>query len=114
MPPAKKAASRRSATARKRPAARKKRPAAKQPASINRLNKSLDAAQDALASLGKDVSKDLGAGGRDLYKNLQRFVKNARRDSGKLPCQRHRRLRGIAPRGERQRLHLIGLVAEQM
>jgi len=77
MPPAKKPASRRGRAARKRPAA-------KEPATVNRLNKSLDAAQDALASLGKDVSKDLGAGGRDLYKNIQRFVKDARRDSGKL------------------------------
>ena len=76
MPPAKKPASRRSAAP--------KRPTAKDQAAIKRLNKSLDAAQDALASLGKDVSKDLGAGGRDLYKNLQRFIKDARRDSGKL------------------------------
>jgi hypothetical protein len=77
MPPAKKSASRRRGTA-------PKRPTAKDQAAIKRLNKSLDAAQDALASLGKNVSKDLGAGGRDLYKNLQRFVKDARRDSGKL------------------------------
>ena len=77
MPPAKKPASRRRGAARKRPTA-------KDQAALKRLNKSLDTAQDALASLGKDVSKDLGAGGRDLYKNLQRFVKDARRDSGKL------------------------------
>ena len=77
MPPPKKPASRRRGAARKRPAA-------KEPAAIKRLNKSLDGAQDALASLGKEVSKDLGAGGRDLYKNIQRFVKDARRDSGKL------------------------------
>ena len=77
MPPAKKPASRRRGTARKPPTA-------KDQTAIKRLNESLDAAQDALASLGKNVSKDLGAGGRDLYKNLQRFVKDARRDSGKL------------------------------
>ena len=70
MPPAKKSASRRSAAARKRPAASKKRPAAKQPAAINRLNKSLDAAQDALTALRKDLSKDVGAG-RGRWKDKQ-------------------------------------------
>lgn len=77
MPAAKKPASRRSGSARKRPAA-------KEPAAIRRLNKSLDAAQDALVALRKDLSRDVGAGGTDLYRNLQRFVKDARRDSGKL------------------------------
>jgi hypothetical protein len=77
MAPAKKAASRRSSATRKRPAA-------KEPAAIKRLNKSLDAAQDALVALRKDLSRDVGAGGRDLYKNLERFVRSARRDSGKL------------------------------
>ena len=73
MPPAKKPASRRRSTPRKRPAA-------KDEAAIKRLNKSLDAAQDALASLGKDVSK----GARDLYDDLGKFIKDARRNSGKL------------------------------
>jgi hypothetical protein len=77
MPTAKKRASRGSSAARKRPAA-------KEPAAIKRLNKSLDAAQDALVALRKDLSRDVGAGGRDLYKNLERFVRDARRDSGKL------------------------------
>ncbi len=52
-PAAKKPASRRRATARKRPAA-------KEPAAIRRLNKALDAAQDALASLRKEVGKEIG------------------------------------------------------
>jgi hypothetical protein len=77
MPPAKKAASRRSS-------AKRKRPASKEPAAIKRLNKSLDTAQDALVALRKDLGRDVGAGGRDLYKNLERFVRDARRDSGKL------------------------------
>ncbi len=73
----------------KKPASRggktaRKRPAAGQPAASARLNKSLDAAQDALAALRKDVSKDVSTGARDLYKDVQKFVKDARRDSGKL------------------------------
>ena len=78
MPPAKKKPASRS-----RPTARK-RSTTKEPAAIKRLNKSLDAAQDALTALRKDVGRDVGKGGRDIYKNLQRFVKDARRDSGKL------------------------------
>jgi hypothetical protein len=30
------------------------------------------------------VSKDVSAGARDLYKDLQKFVTDARRDSGRL------------------------------
>ncbi len=77
MPASKKPASRGGKTARKRPAA-------SEPAAVKRLNKSLDAAQDALAALRQDVSKDVSVGARDLYKDVQKFVKNARRDSGKL------------------------------
>ena len=62
----------------------RKRPATGEPAGIARLNKSLDAAQDALAALRKDVSKDVSTGARDLYKDVQKFVRDARRDSGKL------------------------------
>ena len=54
----------------KKPATRgkaaRKRPAAGEPAAVKRLNKSLDAAQDALAALRGDVSKDVSAGARDL------------------------------------------------
>ncbi len=81
MPPAKKPASRRRATAKK---TARKRPAAKEPAAIKRLNKSLDAAQEALVALRKDVSRGVGAGGRRLHKDLQKFVKDARRDTGRL------------------------------
>jgi hypothetical protein len=61
-----------------------KRPATGEPAAVARLNKSLDAAQDALAALRNDVSKDVSTGARDIYKDVQKFVKDARRDSGKL------------------------------
>ncbi len=82
MPPAKKpAARRRTSTARK---AARKRPAANEPAAIKRLNKALDGAQDALTALRKDVSREVGAGSRDLHRNLQKFVKEAQRDSGRL------------------------------
>lgn len=89
MATAKRAASRKTAkrstpkrTASKRRTA--KRSSAKEPAALKRLNKSLESAQDALAALSKEVGKDVGAGARDLHKNLNRFVKDARRDSGKL------------------------------
>lgn len=55
-----------------------------EPAALRRLNKSLDSAQDALGMLRKDLSKDVSAGAKNLYKDLERFVKDARRDSGKL------------------------------
>jgi hypothetical protein len=74
MPAAKKTATR----------ATRKAPARKEPAAIRRLNKSLDGAQEALAALRKDVGRDVGAGARGLYKDVQKFVKDARRDSRKL------------------------------
>jgi hypothetical protein len=77
MPATEKPASRGGKTARKRQATG-------EPAAVTRLNKSLDAAQDALAALRNDVSKDVSTGARDLYKDLQKFVKDARRDSGRL------------------------------
>jgi hypothetical protein len=89
MATAKRAASRKTAkrstakrSAPKRSAA--KRSTSKEPAALNRLNKSLDSAQEALAALSKEVGKDVSTGARDLQKNLNRFVKDARRDSGKL------------------------------
>jgi hypothetical protein len=77
MPPAKKTATRRRAAARKSPAR-------KEPAAVRRLNKSLDGAQEALAALRKDVSRDVSTGARGLYRDVEKFVKSARRDSRKL------------------------------
>jgi len=56
----------------------------KEPAALKRLNRSLDAAQDALGELGKDTGRDVGHGARDLYKDVRTFVSSARRDTGKL------------------------------
>ena len=55
-----------------------------EPPALRRLNRSLDAAQEALAELRKDTGRDVGQGARDLYKDLRGFVTSARRDSGKL------------------------------
>jgi hypothetical protein len=55
-----------------------KKPA--EPAAVKRLNKSLDAAQDALGAMRKDV--DTGA--RDFYRIVEKAVKEARRDGRKL------------------------------
>jgi hypothetical protein len=88
LPPAKKSGARKSATRR----------AAKEPTALRKLNKSLDSAQDALAALGKEVGKDVGRGTRDLHKNLQRFVKDARRDSGKLGTALQRDLERLQKR----------------
>lgn len=77
MPAAKKPTTRRTSTARKRPAS-------KEPPALRRLNKSLDSASDALAALRKDVGKDTSAGAKNLYRDVQRFVRDARRDGGKL------------------------------
>jgi hypothetical protein len=70
----------------KKPTPSSSRPSAafKEPAALRRLNRSLDAAQEALAELRKDTGRDVGQGARDLYKDLRTFVSSARRDSGKL------------------------------
>jgi hypothetical protein len=59
-------------------------PSFKEPAALKRLNKSLDAAQDALAELREDAGRDVSQDARDVYKDLRTFVSNARRDTGKL------------------------------
>jgi hypothetical protein len=50
-----------------------------EPVAHKRLNKSLDDAQKALVALRKDVGKDVSQGARDLYTDLNKFVKDARR-----------------------------------
>jgi hypothetical protein len=49
-------------------------------ASLDRLNASLEAAQKALTELGGN----LGRGGRELLKDVQKLVRDARRDTGRL------------------------------
>ena len=49
-------------------------------ASLDRLNASLEAAQKALTDLGGSV----GRGGRDLLKDVQKLVSDARRDTLRL------------------------------
>jgi hypothetical protein len=49
-------------------------------ASLDRLNASLEAAQKALTDLGDN----LGRGGRDLLKDVQKMVRDARRDTLRL------------------------------
>ena len=77
MPATKKPASRGGKTARKRPATG-------EAVAVARLNKSLDAAHDALAALRADLSKDVINRCARPLKDVQKFVKDARRDSGKL------------------------------
>jgi hypothetical protein len=74
MPPAKKPT----------PSSPRTRAGFQEPAALKRLNRSLDAAQEALGELRKDTGRDVGQGARDLYKDLRTFVTSARRDSGKL------------------------------
>ena len=77
MPASRKPATRTTTTARKRKTAA-------EPPALKRLNKSLDDAQKALVALRKDVGKDVSRGARDLYSDLGKFIKEARRHSGKL------------------------------
>jgi hypothetical protein len=49
-------------------------------AALERLNASLDAAQDA----AKALRTDMGRGTRDLARNLERLIKANRRDAAKL------------------------------
>jgi hypothetical protein len=60
------------------------RTAFKEPAALKRFNRSLDAAQQALAELRKDTGRDVAQGARDRYEDLRTFVSSARRDSAKL------------------------------
>lgn len=66
----------------KQPAARSR--TFKEPAALKRFNRSIAAAEQALAELGKHTGRDVEQGARDLYKDLRTFVSSARRDSGKL------------------------------
>src|SRR3954454_9370313 len=83
MPPAKRSTAKRRTTTRKKPTARKSS-SSKEPAAIARLNKALDGAQDALTSMRKDLSKDVGSSAKGLYKDLEQRVRDVRRDSGRL------------------------------
>ena len=71
MPPAKKASTRKSS-------------AAKEPAALKQLTKSLDGAQAALEKLRTSVGQDVSSASKTLHKDLERFIKQARRDSGKF------------------------------
>jgi hypothetical protein len=65
----------------KKPASRRQR---SEPPALKRLNKALDDAQKALTDLRKDVGKDVSKGARELYGDVDKIVKNARRNTGKL------------------------------
>lgn len=56
----------------------------KEPAALKRLNKSLDAATEALAELRKETGRGASQGTRDLHKELRTLVSGARRFSGRL------------------------------
>ena len=55
-----------------------------EPAALKRFTRSLETADAALMELRKSAGRDVGHGARELYKDLQRFMSNARRDSRKL------------------------------
>ena len=56
----------------------------KEPAALKRLNRSIDAAQNALGDLRSHAGRDAAEGTRNLYKGLGQFVSDARRDTGKF------------------------------
>jgi hypothetical protein len=60
------------------------RPQFKEPAALKRFGRSLETADSALMELRRNAGHDLGQGARDLYRDLQRFLAQARRDSRKL------------------------------
>ena len=68
------------ATATKRAPARTARHKDGGAAAVDRLESSMEAAQKALASLRDDVSE----GGKDLAKNAEKSLEQARKDSAKL------------------------------
>jgi hypothetical protein len=79
-------------------ASTRSRVAAKQPAALRQLTTSLDGAQSALAKLRADIGRDVSGGSKALYKDLERFVKDARRDSGKLGKALERELAAVQKR----------------
>jgi hypothetical protein len=83
MPPAKRSTSTRRKTSTRRSTSARKS-SSSTPAALKRLNKSLESAQNALVALRKDVTKDTSAGARNLYKDLEKFVKDAQRSSGRF------------------------------
>ena len=56
----------------------------KEPAALKRLNTSLDSAQKAITELRNHAGRDAAQSTRTLYQGLGKFVKDARRDSGKF------------------------------
>jgi hypothetical protein len=56
----------------------------KEPAALKRLNRSIDAAQNALSDLRANAGRNAGESTRKLHKGLGQFVSDARRDSGKF------------------------------
>lgn len=82
----------------RRTTARRSTASSREPAALRRFNKSLDQAQDALTAMRKDLTKDVGTGAKDAYKNLERLVKNARRDSGKFGTALQRDLEQLQKR----------------
>lgn len=53
---------------------------AREQTAVERLNESLEAAQKAATALRDDI----GAGGRDLLRDVERMISAARRDAAKL------------------------------
>ncbi len=60
------------------------RPQFKEPAALKRFSRSLETADSALMELRTRAGRDVGDGARELYRDLQRFLSTARRDSRKL------------------------------
>jgi phosphoenolpyruvate-protein kinase (PTS system EI component) len=56
----------------------------KEPAALKRLNKSLEAAQKALAEMRAHAGSTAAKNTQTIYKGLGKFVTDARRDTGKF------------------------------
>lgn len=56
----------------------------KEPAALKRLNRSIDAAQNALGDLRGNAGRNAAERTRKLHKGLGQFVSDARRDTGKF------------------------------
>ena len=56
----------------------------REPAALQWLSSSLDAAQQALTELRADAGRDLSQGARDLHNDLRAFISSARRDTSTL------------------------------
>lgn len=84
------------------------RPLFKEPAALKRLGRSLETADAALMDLRKSAGRDVGQAAGAVYKDLQKFLTSARRDSRKLSAALRRDFEQASKELDRSQRQLKG------